>query len=391
MFGSGTWSVVFGTKGCVRMTNLLDMEARRAQWEAEKPGFGNGLRLFENDVALGHFVATGSDGDAFIKVYKSHAFPGISQKTGKRFWNYRYCTRENDGTECVFCAAGHAELKERMSMWFYLYCILHATPPQEKPNLPQTQWEGRIYYQEEVQGFKRWDDSAWSQSPWADILQLYQSYQTLHAFLFSLKVTGREMQKRFKIFAIPNSAPLPPEVYQRAINECTPIPQTLRAEQQQAVQTNPQQAGAIGLPPAGFASPFQMPGAPSPAPLAIPGATVVAPIPDLGLPGAVVPTPLPIPAGAPPAAPIQAPAPAAPVYPAPPAPAAPQPVYAASPVQPTFAPPPPQMAAPTPPVVSPQPVAATQAPAAAPVYAAPPPAPAAIEAPAQAEQPRRVF
>jgi hypothetical protein len=335
------------------MTSLLDMNSRMEQWQAEKPGFDNiELRLFENDIALVQFVASGSDGDAFIKVYKSHIFPGVNAKSGKRFNNYRYCTQHNDGTECVFCAQGHTEIKERMSMWFYTYMILHAGPVQRLPNLPQTTYLNRVYYQEDVQGFKRWDESAWAQSPWASIIQLYTMYGSLHNFVGQLGCTGREVTKRFSIVPLPNSAFLPPELYQRAIQECMPIPQMLRAQQQQPVQANPT-AGATALQPNGMPAapvmPFQVPGTPNPPPLVLPTGMpaaigqVVAPVPDFGIPGAPPvyaaappPAPLPIPAAVPAPAPVYAPPPpAAPVAPV----AVAVPVPVAVPVAPPPAPP----------------------------------------------------
>lgn len=230
------------------MNSLEEMTARRDQWLAEKPQMGGDstvVKLGPGDIAYGHFVSTGDDGQSFLKIYRSHQFPSIGSKGG-RFNAYRYCPRTSsdpDITECPNCDMGHTQIKERMSFWFYIYYVLRATMPQIRDGqqqLNQVQQDGKIYWHEEINGYRIWEDSAWRDSPLGMILQLKGAYKGLHNFVFQLTASGTGTQRRYAIFALPNSQALTPELYEGAKEACEPVIERLRKEITQPAQQNPQ-------------------------------------------------------------------------------------------------------------------------------------------------------
>ena len=89
---------------------------------------------------------------------------------------------------------------------------------------------------------------------------------------------GEKLTRRFKLYPIPNSAFLPPEIYERAKQECQSIPDRLRLEINQAVAVNP---NAQAQPVATLGQVFQPAQAPQVAPFSPPGQA----IPSLTLPG----------------------------------------------------------------------------------------------------------
>lgn len=222
-------------------SSLREMQERMNQWMAEKPStdFGANLRVQEGDIILFQFVASGNDGDQFLKPFKAHAFAGPPTRTGLPTTIHKYCLRANEGGDCQYCNGGDTKLKERMSMWLYVQNILHTVMPADK-QFPQVNYEGRYYFNEEVNGFKIWHTSAWKDSPWADICKLAEVYKGLHNFTAQMVVIGASLTRRFKIYAMPQSPTLPDEIYVRAKAECEPIPSILKKELATPVAANPQ-------------------------------------------------------------------------------------------------------------------------------------------------------
>lgn len=231
------------------MVSLREMNERMNGWMAEKPTFDNSttLRIDTNDRVLGYFCSSGDDGDSLIKAYRSHAYDMIS-KTNSRYSIFKYCPNASgeQGVPCANCQVGNQQIKERMSIWMYVTNILHAQMPQARQGQQQVQfdqiaYQGAYYFNEEVQGFKLWETSAWKESPWLDICKFYEMYgNSLHKFMFQMDVVGQGMNRRFKLYPLPNSAFFPPELYARAKQECTPITDILKPQASQTVQTNPQ-------------------------------------------------------------------------------------------------------------------------------------------------------
>lgn len=227
------------------VNSLEEMNARMAQWNSERQSFdrGNELQVKQNDVVIFQFVASGNDGQAFIMIYKAHEFDRISAK-GTRYSEHRYCSIQSGDestNECVYCAQGHPTIKARMSIWMFVHSILHATLPDPQKPLPQFQYRDGVYFKEDVANFKVWHTSAWSESPWTDIKTLGQMYQGLHNFTAQMDVVGAGIGRRFKVYAIPNSAVLVPETYTAAQAQCEPIIKILRSKLATPIVWNPQQ------------------------------------------------------------------------------------------------------------------------------------------------------
>lgn len=223
------------------MTNdLREMQQRMTTWMNEKPSFNSGdeLRLNRDDLMIFQFAGNGDENGRLLAVYRSHIIPQRG-KNGKPYNAQRYCPiKSGENMECPFCAQGMDDIKERMSMWFYVHHILHAQMPAEK-HFPQVEYAGRYYFDEEVMGWRRWDSSAWRESPWNDIVNLAQMYQGLHNFTAQMQVTGEGLSRRFKIYPIPNSPALPPELYQQALDTLETIPEYLHKQLTSPVQAAP--------------------------------------------------------------------------------------------------------------------------------------------------------
>jgi len=226
------------------VSSLREMQAQMTQWQDEKPqgNWGDELRLQDNDLVIFQFASDGSDGRKFLNLYRSHAIDRIA-KNGRPYAEFRYCPVQSGeaGLECPLCIQGVAATKQRLSLWLYVQNILHTTLPQGK-TFPQTQYEEQVYFNEEVNDFKLWHTSGWKESPFSDIRQNGTNYKGLHNFTAHLLVVGTGLDKRYKIYAIPNSPFLPPELYAKANAECESIMDILHKQISSAVQPQPTQA-----------------------------------------------------------------------------------------------------------------------------------------------------
>lgn len=241
------------------MTSLREMNEKMTQWMNEKPGFGSGdeYRPMTGDVVIFNFISSGNDGDQFFKIYKAHIFDTFSN-SGKRYPTQRYCPVQTGdvGVECPYCQQGHTVIKERMIMWWYVHRIYHSQLPKDK-QLPVVLYENRQYFDEQINGFRRWEASAWRDSPWRDIVKLYEMNKGLHNFVGQLEVIGEQLARRYKVYALPNTPSLPPEIYEKAKAECLPLPQFLKEGLSTPIQIAPAQAQNAPQQPVGFGQPVQ--------------------------------------------------------------------------------------------------------------------------------------
>ena len=216
------------------------LQRRREEQQASFSG-GNELRLREGDVAFVKFVATGDEGDDYLSVYRAHAINGINAD-GKRFTNNFYCPQESksDTTlECPLCQRNETSFKDRMSMWFWVSTILHATKKQDQ-NWDLIEYQGRSYYKEEIQDFKVWHTSAWSKSPWDTIMFLYNNYKAkLHGFTATLAATGAGLQRVYSIYALPETEGLTADEYATAKEKCQKLPEMLKKQAASSVSFKP--------------------------------------------------------------------------------------------------------------------------------------------------------
>lgn len=260
------------------VSNLYEMNQRRQQWMDEKPSWDGNTQelrgLGEGDTVIFNFVSNGDDRDRFIKIYRAHIVDKkIQPKDGRPAFNIsetRYCPQQSGDTEtpCPLCQAGHTVVKERMSIWMYVQNIMHAQLPSKMPEgktFPYVQFNSRNMFNEEVNDFKIWHASAWRESPWGDIIRMFELFKGLHNFTAQMDVVGQKLSRRYKIYGVPNSPFLAESVWAAAQEQCMPITDILRAEVNEPIQTqeNPQpmqtQQTSLGTP-----TPFIAPGQAAP-------------------------------------------------------------------------------------------------------------------------------
>lgn len=235
--------------------------ALRQRWEAKASGGSSTeLRLNTDDMAFFWFIASGGDeGDDYLAVYQAHEIPAISNN-GKPFSKNVVCSVLNDyGEECRLCQEGGAKLKDRMSMWIWITDILHKTMRQGQ-QMDVIQYQGQSYFREPINGPRLWHTSAWRESPWDTIVTLNANYGGLQKFVGQLTATGEGMQRRYKLFALPNTEGIPAENLEQARQLCKPIRQILMegVTNQPTVQAPAQVAPVASHPtahPAGAWSP----------------------------------------------------------------------------------------------------------------------------------------
>lgn len=223
-------------------------------------GPGNWLRLREGDVFLLYFVGSGDNGDPFFETYMAHEVP---PSTPEKRVEYRYCPVLSEhpipqGYQCQWCGS-KVKSKRRMGMWFYVQTILHSSLLQGE-NFPQFDYKGVRYYREDINDFKRWDTSAWDESPLEDIFMVHMQFGSLRTQRCMLVVTGANLKRRYKIAGEPNTPALPDAYIQKAQEECEPIMSVLQGKLQNDTDSLPvtrlEDNPSMGLP--GFGEAPQM-------------------------------------------------------------------------------------------------------------------------------------
>lgn len=222
------------------MSGINDLRQTTAMYKEKYRSFSSEfLRFREGDVLLFYFCGDGEPGDPFFEVYMAHEIPAPEGQQGKRYW---YCPvlsnhQVPQNYQCQWCNS-KVKSKRRMGMWMYVQAILHTSQMQGE-NFPQVNWKGINYFQEDINDFKRWDTSAWDESPLEDIFMVHMQFGSLRTQRSIMTVTGKDLKRRYKIAGEPNTAPLPPTHIQAAQEQCEPIMQILMKKLAQANDTEP--------------------------------------------------------------------------------------------------------------------------------------------------------
>lgn len=200
---------------------------------------GNFLRLRNGDIVLAYFPGDGEDGDPFFESYMAHEIPPDSAEKIRQYW---YCPVLSDhtvppGYQCKWCGS-KVKSKRRMYMWFYVQSTLHRQLLQGE-NFPQVNYKGVLYFQEDINDFKRWDTSAWDESPLEDIIMLKMQFGALNTQRTLLMVTGDTLKRRYKIAGEPNTQALPDAYKAQAAEKCDPIMKILQSKLQQDSDAEP--------------------------------------------------------------------------------------------------------------------------------------------------------
>lgn len=202
-------------------------------------GSSSFLRTREGDVVLCYFVGSGDPGDPFFEPYVAHEIPPESAEKMRQYW---YCPAMSkhhipEGYLCKWCGT-NVKAKRRMYMWFYVQSILHRQLLQGE-QFPQVEWRGMSYFREDINAFKRWDTSAWEESPLEDIFMMHMQFGSLRTQRTLLMCTGTGLKRRYKIAGEPNTPALPDQYVKKAIEECEPILSILQGKLQRETDAEP--------------------------------------------------------------------------------------------------------------------------------------------------------
>lgn len=219
-------------------------QAKQAN-ETYKAKFGSGggsgfLKLRDGDIVRCYFPGSGDDGDPYFETYVAHEIPPESADKNRQYW---YCPALSDhpvpaGYQCKWCGVPKIKTKRRMYMWFYVQAIMHKTLLQGE-NFPQVNYKGINFFQEEVNDFKRWDTSAWDESPFEDIVMIKMQFGALNTQRTLLSVVGSQLKRRYKMAGEPNTPALPDAYQAKAKEDCQPIMAILQSKLQQDSDAEP--------------------------------------------------------------------------------------------------------------------------------------------------------
>lgn len=189
-------------------------------------GPSNFLKVRKDDVVLFYFVGDGSDSDQWFELYLAHAVPGVNGALGDNV----YCPVQSEhdlNYRCGLCAQ-NIKLKKRMMFWMYIDSILHKTVKADD-DFPKIKFQGEVFYREVVNESRIWDTSAWRESPLDEILHQYGEFGSHQANQKALWVTGDARDRRYRVRAITDSAPLSTEISTKVQADCEPIINILKA------------------------------------------------------------------------------------------------------------------------------------------------------------------
>lgn len=225
------------------MAGIEEIVNKQQQWQARQPVINpHNLFMKQGDLMFGWFIATGEPNDPYFEVFSVHE---QASQNPKEFAKQYLCPIDSAfdmNFPCSFCKDGQ-RTKRRMAMWFYVVAILHANPPQPRQNqnnqpaeqLPQVQYNNRIYWQRVINGPKFWNTSAWKDSPLDDIIFMGQQQGNLRANQIQLACLGEGIERRYKLWTMQGAGPIDPGILQKCISEIKPV-RTLLMETMLPVQ-----------------------------------------------------------------------------------------------------------------------------------------------------------
>ncbi len=185
------------------MASLAELAARNNEQqenEAERARSFTNYWPQEGDRLFFAFLWTGEEGDEWFEFYGAHEIPptGNQQYSSKRFCPV--LTRWSE-TPCRYC--GHDfKSKEMMRMGLYVFDLLRRNPPKEgAPAQAIVTYKGEQFYRDPVNAYREWDTSAWSESPFKDILW-HAEVGNIQSNVFELQVTGAMLKRRYKIYPL---------------------------------------------------------------------------------------------------------------------------------------------------------------------------------------------
>ncbi len=194
------------------MASLKELAARQGEQqenEVERQRSFVNYYPQEGDRLFFAFLWTGEEGDEWFEFYGAHEIPPTGNQ---QFASKRFCpvlTRWSE-TPCRYCAQDFKS-KEMMRMGLYVFDLLRRNPPREgAPIQTVVSYKGESYYRDPVNAYREWDTSAWSESPFKDILW-HAEAGNIQTSVFELQVTGAQLKRRYKIYPLQGMYPHPVE------------------------------------------------------------------------------------------------------------------------------------------------------------------------------------
>lgn len=209
---------------------------QREEFAASRPQSdgSNELWLGNNDVAIAHSMYSGAPGDPYFAYYLAHEYAAVPPA---KYTTLVYCpvlSGHDLNYNCTGCKED-VKVKERFGMWLYVYSIYHETV-KAGTTLPKAIWpvDGRSYYFREVNKPLLWLQSAWKDSPLADIHNLANQLKDLRATRVNIRrvnndPTGSNFGVRYKFYPEMNTPPIDAALYEKTKTEILPMIDYLRS------------------------------------------------------------------------------------------------------------------------------------------------------------------